>query len=232
MHHFANQLSAPFPLLAAIGARTSRIEIGTAVIDVRDENPLHLAEDAGVADLVSGGRLRQGIGPGRRSRSSTGSATSATSPRREKTLRPWLVSTRSGTPRADLVGTGSRQTAERAATRGINVTSSTLLTEDTGLLIHRLQAEQIPRFRDAGRSAGRPRAPRASVGGRIFPKASDLDRAPFGRGVVSADQVGHLDAGVARFGTTYTGEPDQLVREPAGDEAVAASRTPVAILGS
>lgn len=35
VHHFARQLASPFPLLAAIGARTSRIEIGTGVIDMR-----------------------------------------------------------------------------------------------------------------------------------------------------------------------------------------------------
>ena len=39
VHHFARQLGSPFPLLAAIGARTKRIEIGTAVIDMRYENP-------------------------------------------------------------------------------------------------------------------------------------------------------------------------------------------------
>src|SRR3981189_1601311 len=64
VHHFARQLGSPFPLLAAIGARTSRIEIGTAVIDMRYENPLYMAEDAGAADLVSGGRLQLGISRG------------------------------------------------------------------------------------------------------------------------------------------------------------------------
>ena len=64
VHHFANQLSSPFPLLAAIGARTSRIEIGTGVIDMRYENPLYMAEDAGSADLISGGRLQLGISRG------------------------------------------------------------------------------------------------------------------------------------------------------------------------
>jgi alkanesulfonate monooxygenase SsuD/methylene tetrahydromethanopterin reductase-like flavin-dependent oxidoreductase (luciferase family) len=64
VHHFASQLSSPFPLLAAVGARTSRIEIGTAVIDLRYENPLYLAEDAGAADLISGGRLQLGISRG------------------------------------------------------------------------------------------------------------------------------------------------------------------------
>src|SRR3954454_2946341 len=64
VHHFAQQLASPFPLLAAVGARTDRIEIGTAVIDMRYENPLYMAEDAGAADLISGGRLQLGISRG------------------------------------------------------------------------------------------------------------------------------------------------------------------------
>src|SRR5215218_3738581 len=64
VHHFARQLSSPFPLLAAIGARTSRIEIGTGVIDMRYENPLYMAEDAGAADLIARGRLQLGISRG------------------------------------------------------------------------------------------------------------------------------------------------------------------------
>ncbi len=64
VHHFARQLASPFPLLAAVGARTSRIEIGTAVIDMRYENPFYMAEDAGAADLIAGGRLQLGISRG------------------------------------------------------------------------------------------------------------------------------------------------------------------------
>jgi alkanesulfonate monooxygenase SsuD/methylene tetrahydromethanopterin reductase-like flavin-dependent oxidoreductase (luciferase family) len=64
VHHFARQLASPFPLLAAIGARTSKIEIGTGVIDMRYENPLYMAEDAGAADLISGGRLQLGVSRG------------------------------------------------------------------------------------------------------------------------------------------------------------------------
>lgn len=64
VHHFARQLASPYPLLAAVGARTSRIEIGTAVIDMRYENPLYMAEDAGAADLIAGGRLQLGISRG------------------------------------------------------------------------------------------------------------------------------------------------------------------------
>src|SRR4249920_230467 len=64
VHHFAQQLASPFPLLAAIGARTKRIEIGTAVIDMRYENPLYMVEDAGAADIIAGGRLQLGISRG------------------------------------------------------------------------------------------------------------------------------------------------------------------------
>jgi alkanesulfonate monooxygenase SsuD/methylene tetrahydromethanopterin reductase-like flavin-dependent oxidoreductase (luciferase family) len=64
VHHFARQLASPFPLMAAVGARTRRIEIGTAVIDMRYENPFYMAEDAGAADLIAGGRLQLGISRG------------------------------------------------------------------------------------------------------------------------------------------------------------------------
>jgi alkanesulfonate monooxygenase SsuD/methylene tetrahydromethanopterin reductase-like flavin-dependent oxidoreductase (luciferase family) len=64
VHHFARQLGSPFPLLAAVGAKTKKIEIGTAVIDMRYENPLYMAEDAGAADLIAGGRLQLGISRG------------------------------------------------------------------------------------------------------------------------------------------------------------------------
>ncbi len=64
VHHFARQLASPFPLLAAVGARTKKIEIGTGVIDMRYENPLYMAEDAGAADLISNGRLQLGLSRG------------------------------------------------------------------------------------------------------------------------------------------------------------------------
>src|SRR6201994_2833788 len=64
VHHFQRQLASPFPLLAAIGTATERIEIGTGVIDMRYENPLYMAEDAAAADLLSGGRLQLGISRG------------------------------------------------------------------------------------------------------------------------------------------------------------------------
>ena len=64
VHHFARQLASPFPLLAAVGARTSKIEIGTGVIDMRYENPFYMVEDAGAADLIAGGRLQLGLSRG------------------------------------------------------------------------------------------------------------------------------------------------------------------------
>lgn len=64
VHHFAAQLGSPFPLLSAAGVKTKRIEIGTAVIDMRYENPLYMIEDAGAADLISEGRLQLGISRG------------------------------------------------------------------------------------------------------------------------------------------------------------------------
>src|ERR671921_2358180 len=64
VHHFERQLASPFPLLAAIAARTQRIEMGTAVIDMRYENPLYMAEEAAATDLIAGGRLQLGISRG------------------------------------------------------------------------------------------------------------------------------------------------------------------------
>jgi alkanesulfonate monooxygenase SsuD/methylene tetrahydromethanopterin reductase-like flavin-dependent oxidoreductase (luciferase family) len=259
VHHFANQLSSPFPLLAAIGARTSRIEIGTGVIDMRYENPLYMAEDAGAADLISGGRLELGISRGSpeqvvdgfryfgyqpaegsdhatMAREHTrvflevleGRGFAQPNPRPMFANPPGLLRVEPHSPGLrDRIwwGAGSRQTAEWAAEQGLNLMSSTLLTEDTGVPFHRLQAEQIERFRQAWKVAGHEREPRVSVSRSIFPVVSDLDRAYFGREADSQDQVGHLEGGVARFGKTYAGEPDRLVKDLAEDEAVEAADT-------
>jgi len=64
VHHYAHQLASPFPLLAAAGAKTRRIELGTGVIDMRYENPMYMAEDAAAADLIAGGRLQLGVSRG------------------------------------------------------------------------------------------------------------------------------------------------------------------------
>lgn len=107
----------------------------------------------------------------------------------------------------------------------MNLMSSTLLTEDTGVPFHQLQAEQIGRFRDAWTAAGHPGDPRVSVSRSIFPIVNDMDRAYFGRDAQSQDQVGQLEGGLARFGKSYAGEPQQLVKDLAEDESIAAADT-------
>jgi alkanesulfonate monooxygenase SsuD/methylene tetrahydromethanopterin reductase-like flavin-dependent oxidoreductase (luciferase family) len=259
VHHFARQLASPFPLLAAIGARTSRIEIGTGVIDMRYENPLYMTEDAGAADLIAGGRLQLGISRGSpeqvidgfryfgqvpaegtdhadMAREHTrvllelleGNAFAEPNPRPMFANPPGLLRLEPHSPGLrDRIwwGAGTRKTAEWTAEQGMNLMSSTLLTEDTGVPFHQLQAEQIQKFRDAWAAAGHERTPRVSVSRSIFPIVNDLDRAYFGRETRSQDQVGQLEGGLARFGKTYAGEPDQLVADLAGDEAVASADT-------
>ena len=259
VHHFARQLASPFPLLAAVGARTQRIEIGTGVIDMRYENPLYMAEDAGSADLIAGGRLQLGISRGSPEQVVDGfryfgyapaegsdhadmardharvfleviegKGFAQPNPRPMFPNPPGLLRIEpyaEGLRERIWWGAGTRATAEWTAEQGLNLMSSTLLTEDTGVPFHQLQAEQIQRFRDAWKAAGHVREPRVSVSRSIFPIVSDLDRAYFGHESRSQDQVGHLDGGLARFGKSYAGEPDQLVKDLAEDEAIAAADT-------
>ncbi len=66
-HHFdasAGGLPSPFPFLAAVAERTSRIRLGTAVVTLPLEDPLRVAEDAAVLDALSGGRVELGVGSG------------------------------------------------------------------------------------------------------------------------------------------------------------------------
>lgn len=259
VHHFARQLASPFPLLAAVGARTSRIEIGTGVIDMRYENPLYMAEDAGAADLISGGRLQLGISRGspeqviegyryfgyhpaegsdhaEMAREHTrvfldvieGHAFAEPNPRPMFPNPPGLLRVEpqsEGLRERIWWGAGTRATAEWTAQQGMNLMSSTLLSEDTGVPFHQLQAEQIERFRKAWADEGHDREPRVSVSRSIFPIVTDLDFAYFGRDGGSSDQVGYLDGGKARFGKTYAAEPDVLVEQLAQDEAIAAADT-------
>ncbi|MFT4035827.1 MAG: LLM class flavin-dependent oxidoreductase [Patulibacter sp.] len=258
VHHFARQLASPFPLLAAIGARTSRIEIGTGVIDMRYENPLYMAEDAGAADLISGGRLQLGISRGSpeqvidgykyfgydppdgdhaelaRTHAAVflkvidGEGFAQPNPRPMFPNPPGLLPLEPHSPglrQRIWWGAGTRATAEWAAQQGMNLMSSTLLTEDTGVAFHELQAEQIARFRAEWAHAEHDWTPRVSVSRSIMPIVDDQDRAYFGRETRSTDTVGYLDGGNARFGKTYAGEPDLLVEQLREDTALAAADT-------
>ena len=258
VHHFAPQLASPFPLLAAIGARTSRIEIGTAVIDMRYENPLYMAEDAAAADLIAGGRLQLGISRGSPEPARNGAHAFGYAPpegksdadlAREKTELFRAAIAGAGVVEADPAmtgvtghlaiqprspgldrriwwGSGSRESARWAGEQGMNLMSSTLLLEDTGVPFDELQAEQIAIFRRAWEQAGWSHEPRVSVSRSVIPIVTDEDRAYFGgRGGEDRDQLGPLDGAFARFGRSYTGEPDVIAEELARDVAVQAADT-------
>jgi alkanesulfonate monooxygenase SsuD/methylene tetrahydromethanopterin reductase-like flavin-dependent oxidoreductase (luciferase family) len=260
VHHFARQLASPFPLLAAVGARTKRIEIGTAVIDMRYENPLYMAEDAGSADVISGGRLQLGISRGSPEQVIDGwrhfgyapqdGETDADMARRHtevllEVLRgegfarpnprpmfpnpPGLLRLEPFSPglrERIWWGAGTNATAQWAAKLGMNLQSSTLKIDESGRPFHVQQAEQIRLFRAAWAEAGHQRAPRVSVSRSIFALIDDRDRAYFGRGGESADQIGLLsETERAIFGRSYAAEPDVLADELAQDEAIAEADT-------
>ncbi|QBE49461.1 putative FMN-dependent luciferase-like monooxygenase [Leucobacter triazinivorans] len=66
-HHFRADeggLPSPFVLLASIAERTSSIRLGTGVVTLTLEDPVRVAEDAVVADLLSDGRVDLGLGSG------------------------------------------------------------------------------------------------------------------------------------------------------------------------
>jgi len=254
VHHFAPQLASPFPLLAAMGAKTSRIELGTGVIDMRYENPLYMAEEAAITDLLSGERLQLGISRGSPETALRGSESFGYVPAEGETdadlarshtevfraaiagagvanANPQMTG-RTGalavTPQSPGLGdriwwgSGTRQTARWTAEQGMNLMSSTLLSEDTGVPFDELQAEQIAIYRDAWRAAGWDRTPRVSVSRSVLPITDDRDRMYFG-GMAeegSEDQVGRLDGTLARFGKTYVGSPEHLAAELAKDAAV------------
>jgi len=251
VHHFARQLSSPFPLLSAIGVQTNRIEIGTGVIDMRYENPLYMAETAAAADLLASGRLQLGVSRGSPEPAWHGTEAFGYSvdpdEAREKTALFRAAITGTGVVPADIGGrpgeamlgvqpqspgladriwwgSGSRETAAWAGEQGMNLMSSTLLLEDTQVPFDQLQAEQIALFREAWANAGHDREARVSVSRSVIPITSDLDRQIFGRDT-NEDQVGWLDGAISRFGRSYTGEPDRIAEELAEDAAVHAADT-------
>lgn len=258
VHHFAPQLAAPFPLLAAMAARTKRIELGTGVIDLRYENPLYMAEEAAAVDLISDGRLQLGISRGSPEPalrgyeafgyrpSEGGTAVDDARTKAQIFLRaiggagmvpgnPRMTSNPTlpiepqspGLRERIWWGAGTRATARWAAEQGMNLMSSTLLTEDTGADFGDLQAEQIQEFRDAWAEAGHEWTPRVSVSRSIIPLVTDTDRHWFGlRAQIEAkDQVGELEGTLARFGRSYIGEPDALIEQLRADAAIEAADT-------
>jgi alkanesulfonate monooxygenase SsuD/methylene tetrahydromethanopterin reductase-like flavin-dependent oxidoreductase (luciferase family) len=259
VHHFARQLGSPFPLLAACGARTKRIELGTAVIDMRYENPLYMAEDAGAADLIAGGRLQLGISRGSPEQVIDGwryfgyapaeGMTEADMARRHTEVfldvlrgegfakpnpRPMfpnptgllrLEPHSEGLRKRIWWGAATNATAQWAAKLGMNLQSSTLKIDESGKPFHIQQAEQIRLYRAAWKEAGHTRDPRVSVSRSIFALIDDRDRMYFGHDE-SEDQIGFLGGSErAIFGRSYAAEPDVLIGQLKGDEAIAEADT-------
>ncbi|MCL2584820.1 MAG: LLM class F420-dependent oxidoreductase [Streptosporangiales bacterium] len=50
-------------MVSLLGTRTSRIELGTAVVPLQAQHPVALARQALTAHAITGGRLRLGVGP-------------------------------------------------------------------------------------------------------------------------------------------------------------------------
>ena len=260
VHHFARQLASPFPLLAAVGAKTSKIEIGTAVIDMRYENPHYMTEDAGAADVIAGGRLQLGISRGSPEQvidgwkyfghqPRAGEDDAAMGRRHAETFlelldgkgfakpnpRPMFPNP-PGLLRLEPFSAGLREriwwgsatnaTAVWAAQKGMNLQSSTLKFDESGEPLHIQQAKQIRAYRAAWKEAGHKRTPRVSVSRSIFPLMNDLDRAYFGADGESQDQIGFLDGTTrAVFGRGYAAEPDELIEQLKGDQAIAEADT-------
>jgi alkanesulfonate monooxygenase SsuD/methylene tetrahydromethanopterin reductase-like flavin-dependent oxidoreductase (luciferase family) len=258
VHHFARQLASPFPLLAAVGAKTKRIEIGTGVIDMRYENPFYMAEDAGAADLISGGRLQLGISRGSPEQVIEGWRYFGFAPAEGETEAD--MGRRHGEVFLDLLkgegfakpnprpmfpnppgllrlephaeglreriwwGSASNATAIWTAEKGMNLQSSTLKADESGEPFHVQQAKQIRLYREAWAKAGHKRTPRVSVSRSIFALMNDQDRMYFGRGDGS-EQVGVIDNMRAIFGRSYADEPDRLIDQLKGDEAIAEADT-------
>ncbi|MDF1489739.1 LLM class flavin-dependent oxidoreductase [Tessaracoccus caeni] len=257
VHHFARQAASPIPVLTAMAARTSRIEVGTGVIDMRYENPLYLAEEAAALDLLADGRVALGVSRGSPETALRGyeafGYTGSDDPRGADIARDHFALFWAAINGARLVdadprmaptgsklaiepqsaslpghiwwGSGSRATAEWAGSMGLNLMSSTLLTEATGQPFHELQAEQIQQFRDAWNAAGHTRTPRVSVSRSIFPIVTELDDMYFGDGRSGSDQIGVIDDFRSTFGKTYADTPDKLIEQLKADSAVMAADT-------
>lgn len=257
VHHFADQLASPFPLLAAVGARTSTIEIGTGVIDMRYENPLYLAEELAALDLLADQRIAIGISRGSPEtalrgyeafgyggsddprgadlarekfdtllRAIDGEAVVDSDPQMAPPGRLAIEPRSPGLRDRIWWGAGSRDSAEQVGRQGVNLMSSTLLTEATGQPFHVLQREQIDRYREAYREAGHTGSPRVSVSRSVFPIVSAEDEAYFGlRSRENMDQVGIIDGFRSTFGKTYADAPDRLIQQLKADEAVMSADT-------
>ncbi|MFT4307709.1 MAG: LLM class flavin-dependent oxidoreductase, partial [Microbacterium sp.] len=228
------------------------------VLDMRYENPLHLAEEAASVDLIGGGRLALGVSRGSPESVVRGyeafGYTGSEDERGGDIARTHLdtfLRAIDGEPMAQRDpsspfgggvggqqiepqsaglrsrvwwGAGSRDSARWAGRIGVNLMSSTLLTEATGQPLDVLQAEQIDGFRAAWTEAGHPGTPRVSVSRSIFPITTAQDARYFGHSQ-DEDGIGVIDGFRSTFGRTYAAEPDVLIEQLKQDAAIATADT-------
>lgn len=123
-------------------------------------------------------------------------------------------------------GSGTNSSAEQAARDGVNLMSSTLVSEADGRTLGEVQAEQIEIYRQAWKEAGHDWTPRVSISRSIFPIVTDRDRQLFATSATSEDQIGSLGEGRnVTFGRSYAAEPDKLIEQLKEDPAIAAADT-------
>ena len=122
-------------------------------------------------------------------------------------------------------GAGTFASAEQAARDGVNLMSSTLISEADGRSLGELQAEQIQHYRKAWADAGHDWEPRVSVSRSIFPIVDEDTERLFGL-LDTEEQIGQIERGVyTTFGKTYAAEADQLIEELGNDPAIQAADT-------
>ena len=246
VHHYAWQLASPFPLLSAIGAKTSRIEIGTAVIDMRYENPLYMVEDAAATDFIAGGRLQLGISRGSPEqvidgwryfgyRPAEGESDAEMGRRHgevfldllrgegfaQPNLRPMFPNP-PGLLRIEPHSGGLRD----RIWWGTGSSATAVWAGKAWGEPAKLDPQKRRAFRAAWKEAGHARKPRVSVSRSIFALVDDRDRAYFGRAGQDGDQVGFIDEKTRPiFGRSYAAEPDVLIEQLKQDKAVAEADT-------
>jgi alkanesulfonate monooxygenase SsuD/methylene tetrahydromethanopterin reductase-like flavin-dependent oxidoreductase (luciferase family) len=257
--HFDNYLAAPLVFLPVVAQHTARIGLGTAIIGIRYEDPVLLAEAASTADHLSGGRLQLGLGTGLggfdRAFGQEPNDGRAQSLHR---LDAFLAAVR-GEPvgfapdgssltvrgaspaliERTWFGAGSVASAERVARRGLNLMLSTILTGD----VADYEAEQraaVETYRD--RHPVRART-RVSVSRSILPATSpnrarryaayDADRranGPAASRPSGAAAPTSAPPGAFTMSPALHGEPSAVVDALLADPAVAAADDLIAFL--
>lgn len=193
--HFDNYLAAPLVFLPVVAQHTERISVGTAIIGIRYEDPILLAEQASTADHLTGGRLELGLAKGMGGfdvafgqepndgrdqslarldtflRGIRGEPVGAVNEPANGLTAGEPLTVRGASPSlAERVwfGAGSRESAQRVSAAGLRLMFSTIVTGDVEDY-NSYQAEAIAAYRDG--HAG-PGAPRVSVSRSILPATS------------------------------------------------------------